>query len=185
MVFVPYIMPLLDLTAADFDDFFEAAEKSRVLEVVFADMRDEDRTPENLLKLAKLPGVDLNVVYEHFPVLQGCSSSTTFRSFEGISPLAFFWTSVPMHKIAFLNFGLLPAGLPFRMELGRYVLDLLWWMGFKSLASLTPEYNLPAQKYALDLGGQIINRWPGACYHAKRDAFIDGVLIQFLPSEEV
>ena len=181
MDFEPTIKPLLKLTAAEFEFFYKAGVECRAFEVVFSDERPGNLTADYLLRLAGLPGVDFNVLYKVPRPVD--LDELTFHDFNDYRPLAFFWTAIPFHKTAFINFGFLPAGLPWRLELGHYVLKLLWWMGYMSLASLTPNYNLPAQKYALDLGGRILGNWPGACYHAGREAYVDGVFIQFLPDQ--
>jgi len=129
---------------------------------------------------------DIAMVYEiparpgdnGIPVATAESPATTRR--------AMFWLTGKCGLSAFLNFGFLKAGLADKIEIGRYVLWLLWSeaLGYKSLASLTPDYNLPAIAYAEALGGRIMGRWPGACLQAGSGRFRDGVLIQFLPEGE-
>lgn len=101
--------------------------------------------------------------------------------------LAFFWLAGRQALAAFLNFGFLREGLKVKDELGRYILDTLWRTGYRSLASITPEYNLPAIRYAESLGGRAVCRWPGACVRVnddKRHTFHDGVMIQFTQAAE-
>lgn len=99
---------------------------------------------------------------------------------EGGERLALFWLNNKCGRSGFLNFGFLKAGLKVKDDLGRYVLGLLWHTGYWSLASLTPEYNLPAIAYGQSLGGRVVCRWPGACHRASTGRFYDAVLIQFV-----
>jgi hypothetical protein len=95
-------------------------------------------------------------------------------------PAAFFWTSGRYGHGGYLHFGFLEAGLPWKMEIGRYVLKVLAAAGYKCLASLTPVQNIHVVAYAQSLGGKLKGIWPGVCYIADRKEWSDGVLLQFI-----
>lgn len=134
-----------------------------VMAAVFPDAAPGDLAGDFWERFVAFPDNEINCVYS-----------------EDGRRLAMFWLSNKCGRSAFLNFGFLKAGLPVKDDLGRWVLGLLWYTGYWSLASLTPAYNLPAVAYAERLGGRVICSWPGACHRASSGRFSDAVLIQFV-----
>lgn len=129
---------------------------------------ENGRCAENFYEIASMPGCDMNIV----------------QSADG-ELLAYFWVSNIQGHSGYLHFNILTAGQPLAVDIGKYVLHILWRCGYQCLAGLTPKHLRNAVGYAREVGGVIINEWPGACYWADKDIWEPGVLSQFLPGCEL
>ena len=161
------ITAVKNLCRQEQEDWWAAVLASRVAQTALFSLREDQKTFENWALIAGYPGYDLNVVYGH----------------DG-GRLAYFWTCDRQGHGAFFHFNFLEAGLLFKMELGRYVLKVLAAAGYKCLASVTPVFNLHVVAYGEAMGGKVMGRWPGVCYVAAKDEWVDGILLQFLLHEE-
>jgi len=149
------------------EDWWEAISTDRVGSQVMYALKDEYKTFEHWAEMAAWPGYDVNVVYG-----------------QGEEKLAIFWTCGKVGHGGFLHFSFLEAALPLKLEIGRHVLKVLWACGYKCLASLTPAARLHVIAYAKAMGGKVMGIWPGVCYIAADNQWVDGALIQFLPTKE-
>jgi hypothetical protein len=129
----------------------------------FFSLREHEKTFDYWNCLADDVKVDLNVVTN-----------------QAGERLAFFWIEGRLGMGAFFHFGFLEAGRPFKMEIGRQVLKAVARAGYKCLASLAPASRPHVVAYGLAMGGQDMGRWPGVCYMAERDEWVDGTLIKFI-----
>ena len=157
------IMAVKNLCRQEQEDWWAAILADRVSRTTLFSLREDQKTFQYWAEMAAWPGHDVNVV-------QGPAGER----------LAFFWTCGWVGHGAFLHFGFLSAGLPWKMEIGRYVLKILAEAGYRCLASLTPVSNIHVVAYGQALGGRIMGRWPGLCYIAARNEWADGVLLQFI-----
>jgi len=149
------------------EDWWAAILADRVSRTTLFSLREDQKTFQYWSEMAVWPGYDMNVV-------QGPAGER----------LAFFWTSPWSGLGAFFHFGFLSAGLPWKMQIGRYVLKILALAGYKCLAGLTPAFNHHVVAYGLALGAKVMGRWPGVCYIAARGEFVDGVMLQFVLSDK-
>jgi hypothetical protein len=161
------ILAVKNLCRQEQEDWWAAILADRVARTTLFSLREDQKTFQYWAGMAAWPGYDLNVVYGP----------------DG-AKLAFFWTSGRVGQGAFLHFGFLTAGLPWKMEIGRYVLRVLAVAGYRGLAGLTPVFNRHVAAYAQALGGEIMGRWPGVCYVAARNEWVDGILMQFVLNKE-
>ena len=160
------IRAVKDLRQQEQEDWWAEVLADRVARTALFSLKEDQRTFENWVRMAALPGYDLNVVYAQ------------------ARRLAYFWTCAWSGHGAFFHFNFLSAGLPWKMEIGRYVLKVLAAAGYKCLASLTPFFNLHVIAYGQACGGQVMGRWPGVCYLAASDEWVDGVMLQFVLKED-
>jgi hypothetical protein len=159
------IMAVKNLCRQEQEDLWEAILADRVAKTVLFSLREDQKTFEYWADMAA--NDDLNVVYGP----------------DG-AQLAVFWTNGWSGYGAFLHFAFLEIGLPWKMEVGRYVLKILAVAGYRCLASLTPVTNLHVIAYAKAMGGEVLGRWPGVCYVAARNEWRDGILLQFILNKE-
>ncbi len=160
----------------EFEDWWRVLLAEGVVAAVFPDLPVKRRNLNFWRRFAEEPDYEINLVYGAGEPIDGRTDNYQAR-------LAMFWLAGRCGRTAFLNFGFLKAGLKQKEAIGRYVLGLLWYAGYESLASLTPAYNLAAIRYARSLGGRVMGRWPGACPRAQSGRCHDGVLIQFLADD--
>jgi hypothetical protein len=163
-------MPLVankNLCRQEQEDWWAAILADRVARTTLYGLREDQKTFKYWAELAAWPGYDLNVVYGP----------------DG-AKWAFFWTSGRVGQGAFFHFGFLEAGLPWKMEIGRYVLKVLASAGYRCLAGLTPAFNRHVAAYAVACGAKIMGRWPVVCYIAARNEWMDGILLQFILNKE-
>jgi hypothetical protein len=158
----PIILAVKNFCRQEQEDWWAAILADRVARTTLFGLREDQKTFKYWFEMAADPGNDLNVVYGP----------------DG-AKLAFFWTSGRLGYSAFLHFGFLEIGLPWKMEIGHYVLKVLALAGYRCLAGLTPAFNRHVAAYALALGATVMGRWPGVCYVAARNEWVDGILMQF------
>jgi len=149
------------------EDWWAAIKADRLAKTVLFSLREEEKTFQYWAGMAAWPGYDVNVVY-------GPENEK----------LAFFWTCGRVGHGAFFHFGFLEAGLPWKMEIGRYVLKVLAAAGYHCLAGLVPAASRHVIAYAQSCGASFMGRWPGVCYLAARGEWVDGILLQFLLTEK-
>lgn len=108
----------------------------------------------------------------------------SFAYDENEDKFALFWISGRQARTGMLNFTFAQrGGLAKKIESGRWLLDKLFNVcGYESLVGLTPELNRGAIKYAEAIGGEVIAKFPGACYNGHRVE--TGVLTRFLPKDK-
>jgi hypothetical protein len=157
------IVGVKNLCRQEQEDWWEAIMADPLARTTLFSLREDQKTFQWWTEMAVCPGYDLNVVY----------SPSGDR-------LAYFWVNKWAGRGAYLHFGFLSSGLPWKMEVGRYVLKVLGQAGYRCLAGLTPAFNHHVVAYALAFGAKVMGRWPGVCYIADRDEFVDGVLLQFI-----
>ena len=157
------ITAVKNLCRQEQEDWWAAILADRVARTTLFSLHEEQKTFQYWAEMAVWPGHDVNVI-------QGPAGER----------LAFFWTCGWVGHGAFLHFGFLSAGLPWKMEIGRYVLKILAKAGYQCLASLTPVSNIHVVAYGQALGGRVMGRWPGVCYIAARNEWTDGFLLQFI-----
>jgi hypothetical protein len=160
------IRAVKNLCRQEQEDWWAAILADRLASTVLFSLHEDQKAFQYWAELAARPGYDVNVVYG-----------------PAGEKLAFFWTSGLEGLGAFFHFGFLEAGLARRMEIGRYVLNLMWSCGYKCLASITPAERLHVIAYGQALGGRVMGLWPGVCYLAAQEKYVDGILIQFKPRE--
>jgi hypothetical protein len=161
------LVAVKNLCRQEQEDWWEAILAARVARTALFSLHDDQKTFEYWAEMAARPDYDLNVVYGP----------------DG-ARLAFFWTSGRVGHGAFLHFGFLEIGLPWKIEIGRRVLRILALAGYRGLAGLTPAFNRHVVAYAQAVGGEIMGRWPGVCYIAARNEWADGILLQFILNKE-
>ena len=185
------IIGVKNLSRQEQADWWEAIQADRVARTTLFSLREEQKTFQWWAEMAVWPGYDLNVVYLGLPASAtkpsaGLSSAGygPGDSRAGLKKLAYFWVNKWAGRGAYLHFGFLEAGLPWKMEVGRHVLKILGEAGYRCLAGLTPVFNHHVVAYGLALGATLMGRWPGVCYLAARDEFVDGVLLQFIVNDK-
>ena len=183
------IIAVKNLCRQEQEDWWSAILADRVARTALFSLREDQKTFQYWAEMAAWPGYDVNVVYSRpandEPALESVAGAgRSSESWGPSAPVAFFWTCGWVGRGAFLHFGFLSAGLPWKMEIGRYVLKVLAGAGYRCLASLTPAGNIHVVAYGQSLGGRVMGRWPGVCYIAARDEWVDGVLLQFILGPE-
>jgi len=161
------IKALRALCRQEQEDWWSEVKADRVARTALFSLREDQKTFENWAAMGHWTGYDLNVVY-------GPAGERA----------AYFWTCGKLGHGAFFHFNFLSAGLSWKMEIGRYVLRVLALAGYRCLASLTPVTNLHVIAYGRAVGGRVAGRWPGVCYMADRDEWVDGVLLQFILNDK-
>ena len=161
------IKALKNLCRQEREDWWAEVKADRVARSALFSLKEDQKTFENWAALAVWPGYDANVVYG-----------------PDEAKMAYFWTCGRKGHGAFFHFNFLSAGRPWKMEIGRYVLKVLSKAGYQCLAGLTPATNRHVAAYARALGARVMGRWPGVCYLAARDEWVDGVLLQFILNKE-
>ena len=152
-----------DLTPEDIGKLWALAKHEKVLDVVFYDgLMDEQR-------------------FLNFVLSEANNFAVVYQMIEGQEQmLAFVWLNGQAGKSGMIHFGFLRAGLPYKLEIGKQVLDWCWAGGLESLVALTPSYNAPAISFGRQLGGELLGVIPGACPLANREA-ASGAFILFQP----
>ena len=158
------IMAVKNLCRQEQEDWWDAVVSDRVARSALFGMREDEKTFKTWAEMAAWPGYDLNVVYG-----------------PGEIKVGYFWTCGKIGHGAFMHFNFLSGGLFCKEEAGRYVLKVLWACGYKCLAGLIPVGSRHVMAFARSVGGRVMGRWPGVCYVAARDEWVDAMLFQFKP----
>lgn len=93
-------------------------------------------------------------------------------------PLAFAVLNNHMGYTAMIHYCLMDEGLPH----GKDIVDCFFSEARKTkqcLIGITPKPFRHAWKFSMAVGGKLITELPGACYLARRDSYVPGVVTQF------